>query len=58
VDREPEEAARVAWVAFARATRIDLAPVIALVRELAEDLKAMGDSPAVRELNEELRGWT
>src|SRR2546428_385479 len=39
LDREPEEAARVAGVAFARASRINLAPVLALVRGLAEDLR-------------------
>jgi tetratricopeptide (TPR) repeat protein len=55
MDREPEEAARVAGVAFARASRINLVPVIALVRELAEDLKAISNSAAVRQLEEEIR---
>jgi hypothetical protein len=54
-DREPEEAARVAGVAFARASSIDLVPVVTLVREVLDDLKMMGDSPAVRELDHEIR---
>ena len=55
-DREPEEAAWMARVAYTRASKINLQPVVALVRELVEDLKTMGHSPAVEELEEELRG--
>ena len=55
-DREPEEAAWMARVAFTRASKINLQPVLALVRELVEDLKTMGDCAAVRELDQEIRG--
>jgi transcriptional regulator with XRE-family HTH domain len=55
-DREPEEAAWMARVAFTRASKINLQPVLSLVRELVEDLKTMGDCAAVRELDQEIRG--
>ena len=55
LDREPEEAARVAGVAFARAARINLVPVVAEVRQLARELKMMGNSAAVRQLDQEVR---
>jgi tetratricopeptide (TPR) repeat protein len=55
-DREPEEAARMGHVAFERASRINLEAVLALVHEMVEDLKTMGDCPAVRELDQEIRG--
>jgi transcriptional regulator with XRE-family HTH domain/tetratricopeptide (TPR) repeat protein len=55
-DREPEEAARTAHIAFERASRINLEAVLALVQEMVEDLKTMGDFPAVRELDQEIRG--
>jgi tetratricopeptide (TPR) repeat protein len=54
-DREPDQAARMARNAFTRASRINLEPVVALVRELVEDLKTMGHSVAVRELDQEIR---
>jgi transcriptional regulator with XRE-family HTH domain len=56
-DHEPEEAARVARVAFTQASKINLAPVLLLVREMVEDLKGMGATPAVSKLDQEI-SWT
>jgi len=55
-EREPEEAAWMARVAYTRASKINLEPVLALVRELVDDLMTMGDCVAVRELDQEIRG--
>jgi tetratricopeptide (TPR) repeat protein len=55
MDREPEEAARVAGVAFARASRINLAPVLGQVRQLARELKMMGNSASVRQLDQQIQ---
>jgi hypothetical protein len=55
-DREPEEAARMARIAFERASKINLEAVLALVEDLVEDLKAMSDCAEVRELEQEIRG--
>jgi transcriptional regulator with XRE-family HTH domain len=54
-DREPEEAARVAGAVLERAARMELAPVIELVRGMLRELCAHGPIPAVRELDERLR---
>jgi transcriptional regulator with XRE-family HTH domain len=54
-DGEPEVAARFGHQAFSRASMISLEPVQALVRGLRDDLLKMDRSPAVMELDEEIR---
>ncbi len=61
-DGEPEEAARLGRSACAAASRISLQPVIDLVRELRDELRTIDQSPAVQELDEDVRlavtnGW-
>jgi hypothetical protein len=54
-DGAPEEACRVAAAVLERASRMELNPVLELVRGLHRELSAHGSSPAVRELEERLR---
>jgi transcriptional regulator with XRE-family HTH domain len=54
-DGEPEVAARLGHQAFSGASRISLEPVQALVRDLRDDLLKIDRSPAVMELDEEIR---
>jgi transcriptional regulator with XRE-family HTH domain len=58
LDGEPEAAARLAHEAFSRACMIGLEPVQALVRDLRDDLLEIDRSPAVVELDEEIRDAT
>ena len=53
-DREPDEAARVARVAFTQASKINLSPVVSLVREMVAELIKMGEAPAARALDQEI----
>jgi transcriptional regulator with XRE-family HTH domain len=54
-DEEPEEACLVAGVALERAARMQLEPVLTIVRDLCQQLSAYGPSPAVQDLDEQLR---
>jgi transcriptional regulator with XRE-family HTH domain len=56
-DGEAEEAARVARVAFGQASKINLVPVLGLLREMVDDLKLMSAAPAVRELDQDIN-WS
>jgi transcriptional regulator with XRE-family HTH domain len=55
-DREPEEACHVASAVLERASRMQLQPVMKLVKGLRQQLGSFGPSTATRELDEQLRG--
>lgn len=54
-DAEPEEACRVASAALDRASKMQLEPIFKVVRALHDDMKPYGATPAVKELDEQLR---
>ncbi len=54
-DGEPEEACRVARLALNGASRMQLEPVLRVLHTLRHDLEPYQDSPAVQELDEQLR---
>jgi len=54
LDREPEEACRVASTALDRASKMQLEPIFRVVEGLRQDMTAYGATPAVKDLEEQL----
>jgi transcriptional regulator with XRE-family HTH domain len=54
-DGEPEQACRVACAALEQASRMQLQPVLKIMRGLCQELRAYGPSPAIEELDVRLR---
>jgi transcriptional regulator with XRE-family HTH domain len=54
-DGEPEQACRVACDAIQQASRMQLQPVLRIMRGLCQELSAFGPSPSIQELDQRLR---
>jgi transcriptional regulator with XRE-family HTH domain len=54
-DGEPEQACRVACAALEQASRMQLQPILRIMRGLRDQLTTYGPSPAIQELDERLR---